>query len=311
MKIALTTLVILATVVPMTNCAWYEFWNWGVEDHIADAFSGDNCIAYYPENSRYPNQCRTCKSGYFNSPSRGQPNCERCLTNCGVCKDSTSCEKCAIGYFRKSETECSSCVGGCSQCENGEYCDICREGFYHTPDMLCSRCPDNCQMCLEKDQCRQCMRSYFLTSNGGCSSCSANCDECHDRYHCERCQPDYQASVGGACSRKKMSFLLYLGFILVGGLAICALIYYFCSRSREPTMRGYNGPNGYELWNGEADANQPVGGWSGSTVYDHPGATEYKPFFDKQYNDGYGMRNPITGTFDNTADVTGNPVLIE
>lgn len=266
----------------------------------------DNCISYYDSSSIYNGRCRTCNSGYYTNPSAGVLDCHSCFTNCGTCFNTATCEKCKIGYYKKSDTECASCVPGCSQCENPNHCEICKNGYYHTPSLLCAKCPSNCDKCSEKDVCLECVPGYYLDSGGKCSTCGANCDECHSRFHCERCHKDYEVGVDGECTRKRLLSLLYLGFFIIGALLTCALCYYFCSRSREPTARGYNGPNGYELWDGGSQLNRPVGGWSGSTVYDHPGAQQHKGFFDKQYNDGYGQFNYATGGYDKAGAYASN-----
>lgn len=291
--------ITLITLVNFSKAGWLDFWNWGkIKEGASDLVSGDRCIAYYSDGNRYAGRCKTCEAGFYTNPDAGVFDCQRCLENCATCSNSNSCINCKIGFHRKTETECASCVTGCSKCENAETCEICQQGYFQTINLLCQKCPINCQKCLEKGKCKECDRSYFLDSDGGCSSCGGNCDECHNRFHCEKCHTGYEAGVDGECVVKRLTSLLYVGFALIGGLATCALCFYFCSRTREPTMRGYNGPNGYELWNGEGEATKPVGGWSGSTVYDRPGAQQYHPFFEKQYNDGYGMKNPVTGGYD-------------
>lgn len=290
-------LLILITLTQYSKTAWYDFWNWGkVKESFSELTSGDHCITYF--NSEAEGKCRTCEAGYFVNPNQGVYECQKCIPNCGTCYDTEYCEKCKVGFYRKTERECGSCITGCNQCENSQHCEKCKNGFFHTIDLTCLRCPTHCKMCLEKGKCKECELGFYLNSSGGCSTCADHCDECHVRFHCEKCEDGYSSGVDGTCVKKKNTWLLYLGFFLVGAFATCALCYYLFSRSREPTVKGYNGPNGYELWNGGSGANQPTGGWSGSTAYDHPGAKQPKPFFEKQYNQGYGQFNPATGGYD-------------
>ena len=67
--------------------------------------------------------CSNCVTEYF--VSNGQ--CSKCAKGCAVCDNSTTCKKCADGYFEdpKKPGYCLACSEGCIECSGANTCTKC------------------------------------------------------------------------------------------------------------------------------------------------------------------------------------------
>lgn len=126
---------------------------------------------------------------------------EQC--NCGLSYDGLSCEECADGYYRDSESgECKACqcnghssycdkiTGDCINCMNdtdGDSCEVCQEGYYGDPlsnvQCLPCECPFNSSKGQYSPTCE-------LDNDGTGINCTS-CAEGHIGIQCESCDSGY------------------------------------------------------------------------------------------------------------------------
>ena len=98
----------------------------------------------------------TCPQGKFALPSG---LCANCKSNCEVCKDTLTCEKCNPGYsLIEDKSECQLPIGG----------KVCPDGYYYNATTLrCQKCPPECFTCNTGTFCTACILGHFLDSKLG------------------------------------------------------------------------------------------------------------------------------------------------
>ena len=127
-------------------------------------------------------------------------NCVRCMDNCRICENVTTCTKCfypntliqgkcitladgSSGALKNGSREVVRCPIGCLSCtidnKNDILCSEAVEG-YSILDGLISKCSINCLTCSPLNQyiCTSCFLGFALV-NGKCQKCTgSNALEC-------------------------------------------------------------------------------------------------------------------------------------
>lgn len=135
--------------------------------------------------------CLACSLGYaFNSSSSKCSRCEKFVTGCLSCSASNSCEACLEGYYLASATSCARCsVPACLTCSDATTCQVCSKGAFLNSTNSCEYCPTlipNCLRCLTNTTCIACTRGFFA-SGGSCTPCPTNCTTCFNSTNCTQC----------------------------------------------------------------------------------------------------------------------------
>ncbi len=98
-----------------------------------------------------------CAPNYF----KFSDTCISCPVNCMVCRDSTGCTSCQLGYsllggncnscsnnyYKTSNTTCALCALNCANCQDGIGCSACQVGFLLRQN-ICLSCPIKCDLCI-------------------------------------------------------------------------------------------------------------------------------------------------------------------
>ncbi|EAR98006.3 bowman-birk serine protease inhibitor family protein (macronuclear) [Tetrahymena thermophila SB210] len=155
-----------------------------------------------------------------------QKNCQKCINNCLICQDSTTCNKCdqnrqfqnnkcqcLTGFYddgsncQKCDSTCQECSGPssleCTQCDSSKFrtlknnqC-VCKEGYFYinSYDVSCLQCYNKCETCKsgqkENNICLTCRPTdNRILQNNSC--------QCKQGYFeslsssstiCDQCQP--------------------------------------------------------------------------------------------------------------------------
>lgn len=152
-----------------------------------------SCSIYFKNCTRCSKlTCEKCDRGYY----LNETNCISCITKfdpfCDACNE-TRCRSCSEGYYiqRKNQT-CGKCIENCSLCNNTTSCLKCKDGYFSL-NSSCIACQTkfikNCNVCNETS-CLQCQQGFFITENKNCTKCPNNCIDCNSS-KCDNCKQGF------------------------------------------------------------------------------------------------------------------------
>ncbi|KAL4449107.1 hypothetical protein ABPG74_021099 [Tetrahymena malaccensis] len=146
-------------------------------------------------------QC-VCNNKYYQNGNK----CFSCSSNCDVCQNSSSCQKCSAGYYLLPDGSCNLC-----DTQSGLY-------KYHLNVDRCGKCQSNCSVCQDSTSCQSCSTNFYLFPDGSCNSCDtqngfykyyqntnrcgkcqSNCSVCKDSTNCQECSIGYSLFPDGQC----------------------------------------------------------------------------------------------------------------
>lgn len=133
-----------------TQCA-----NWILNFGISPTFNCECSVGVYDPMTSTCVACTNCcaQNGFFNANSNICETCSTYLPGCISCENSTSCKKCAIGYYLNYDstlgmyttcTLCSDTIPGCLVCSGSSSCDACdasADYYLNTVTWACSCVP--------------------------------------------------------------------------------------------------------------------------------------------------------------------------
>ena len=134
------------------------------------------------------------KEGYY--------YCEKCAdSNCLLCNDGKSCEKCNNGKVLYNNKCIDTCPNGYYADENGrcvecsfEHCKTCNKDN-------CFDCKGDYKLLEKKNKCyEECPKGYYADDNDVCQECSLNCEECSDAKTCTKCEEPYLIGTDNLCT---------------------------------------------------------------------------------------------------------------
>ena len=110
--------------------------------------------------------CKSCKLGYFLSPS-----CLACSSTCQTCNGLTEndCLSCNNGfYLNKNTNTCDACYFSCFQCYGPQLgsCSSCIEGYFQL-ESACHPCNETCKTCFgpNNNHCLSCTSMRIFQTN--------------------------------------------------------------------------------------------------------------------------------------------------
>ncbi|CAC5372433.1 unnamed protein product [Mytilus coruscus] len=113
-------------------------------------------------------ECSFCKFGWF-----GNECAHRCLNNCKICIDNSTCLECIEGFYGNiCEHPCSNDCHICSK--DGKVCDSCKTNNDFGPQCACK--VNECYKYSPMLRCLECKQHGWYVSLGGCCPCSNNCE---------------------------------------------------------------------------------------------------------------------------------------
>lgn len=119
-------------------------------------------------------------SAYLGSYLTADKKCNLCINNCLKCKDDSSCDICADGWYRNPSTAtCTRCeLSNCVTCAEKDKCTDCAVGYARTAFGQCVQCTGaGVVSCSSASVATQCADTYFLDA-GTCRSCGSGCKKC-------------------------------------------------------------------------------------------------------------------------------------
>ncbi|KAH0572538.1 Cysteine-rich membrane protein 2 [Spironucleus salmonicida] len=158
--------------------------------------TGQNCNVNYfcPQRLNRQVQCKPCTDDMIlgqgcNCIRRNEvQNCKQCLN--GVCI------KCLPGTFL-IKNECESCSSNCLLCDQLDTCQKCAEGFIFSEESNQCQLPCN----INKD-CQDTGNGYCDAGKKVCVKCELNCEICSDNIFCYKCIRQYNLnSINGTCEK--------------------------------------------------------------------------------------------------------------
>jgi hypothetical protein len=168
-------------------------------DQCSECLKGDprycnKCTEPYVLTNPYSlaNLCEnTCPNGFYPDAFG---TCEKCITDCDICENSSTCKRCIEGKLLTHELKCTD------KCPRGTISvnDTCMKCL--TVDSNCIKCSDvelsSCTMCsgqmklLDNKCIIQCPEGYF-EDQGECKKCIPGCQKCSNGKTCDLCQPSW------------------------------------------------------------------------------------------------------------------------
>ncbi|KAL4456740.1 hypothetical protein ABPG73_014766 [Tetrahymena malaccensis] len=172
-----------------------------------------NCINckqpnYYistKQNNLCVSTCDLSQAQYVEISNTQQLYCKQCQQQCQTCQNSSSCTKCALGYFMDNNNICIQCHISCAYCNgpNQNQCTTClQKGYFisirqnnicvpicdlsqaqfinltiNPLQQYCSQCSTLCQTCQDSQNCTSCIQGYYLLQNK-CYKCDTTCQSC-------------------------------------------------------------------------------------------------------------------------------------
>ena len=153
-----------------------------------------SCITCYDTHFIYNNKCyEDCPAGTYPSITNSKKECKNCKSNCGVCINDTSCNKCNDNFVYQAPDCLDKCNPGyvsinsickecgdsqrCQQCDskNKDQCIVCKKGYIEKSGV----CVDDCK------------EGFFIKDNGEmgktCVKCNENCSTCENALTCKVC----------------------------------------------------------------------------------------------------------------------------
>ncbi|KAL4456965.1 hypothetical protein ABPG74_014603 [Tetrahymena malaccensis] len=172
----------------------------------------NQCAAPY---FKFKDNCDYCPDSYYGDASAKE--CKPCPSECAICTDLLSCQKCNPSYF----LEGSTCVPQCTLPKWGSQltntcvntCPIRTYGDIN--QRVCKLCSQNCANCQDSQNCIDCFYPYFLNNSNQCVLlCPSNQFANRQLRICQNCDPSCKTCSGGdsqSCQSCQSGSYLYNG----------------------------------------------------------------------------------------------------
>ena len=159
-------------------------------------------VKLYVKEGACVETCPT-SAGYYISVN--QLECKKCLINCQLCSDGTTCTTCQANYFKSSDSSsCILCDTSESQKVFDSSTDTCKD--CESPCLTCETTPNNCKSCPPNYELVQDPQTNLGTckekqSGGETITCHETCKTCNSNTErgCQSCEEGKCLTVKGTC----------------------------------------------------------------------------------------------------------------